>query len=140
MNAVTKDLVDALRHPSARLTQHLSVWIGTLDLDIDVFKFKIKAGLCKDYEVEVTVTSPQLDIEGSLLVGRRAGLQIDERVTVPSANYIEAVDHAAATLTGSSRVVSASARTGTRRFINSASSPGLPRLEKGFKVLTFLKT
>ncbi|SAK93331.1 Rhs element Vgr protein [Caballeronia glebae] len=100
MNAVTKDLVDALRHPSARLTQHLSVWIGTLDLDIDVFKFKIKAGLCKDYEVEVTVTSPQLDIEGKLLVGRRAGLQIDERVTVPSANYIEAVDHAAATFNG----------------------------------------
>lgn len=100
MNAVTKDLVDALRHPSARLTQHLSVWVGTLDLDFDVFDFKVKARLCEDYKVEVTVTSTQLDIDGKLLVGRRAGLQIDERVAVPSVNYVEPVDHAAATFNG----------------------------------------
>jgi type VI secretion system secreted protein VgrG len=100
MNDVTKNLTDALSRPSARLTQHLSIWIGTLDLGLDVLKFKVKAGLCDDYTVEVTVTSPQLDIDGKLCVGRRAGLQIDERVAVPSVNYIEPVDHEAATFNG----------------------------------------
>ncbi|MBC8639729.1 type VI secretion system tip protein VgrG [Caballeronia sp. EK] len=100
MNAVTKNLTDALSHPSARLTQHLRIWIGTLDLGLDVLKFKVKAGLCEDYTVEVTATSPQLDIDGKLCVGRRSGLQIDERVAVPSVNYVEPVDHEAAAFNG----------------------------------------
>jgi len=100
MNAVTKNLTDALRHPSARLTQILNVWIGTLDLDLDVLKFKVKAGLCEDYKVDVTVTSPQLDIDGKTVVGRRAGLQIDERVAVPSVDYVAPVNHEAATFNG----------------------------------------
>ena len=100
MNAVTKSLVDALRHPSARLTQHLKIWIGTLDLGLDVLDFKVKAGFCKDYTVVVTVTSPQLDIDGKQCVGRRAGLQVDEQAAVPSASYVEPVDHEAATFNG----------------------------------------
>ncbi|MFD1560538.1 type VI secretion system Vgr family protein [Paraburkholderia silviterrae] len=100
MNAVTQTLADALRHPSARLTQHLRLWIGTLDLPLDVLKFKVRAGFCRDYCVDVTVTSPRLNITGELCVGRRAGLQIDERVAVPSVNYIDPVDHAAATFNG----------------------------------------
>ncbi|MDR5766726.1 MULTISPECIES: type VI secretion system Vgr family protein [unclassified Caballeronia] len=100
MNAVTKNLTDALRHPSARLTQILNVWIGTLDLDLDVLKFKVKAGLCEEYKVDVTVTSPQLDIDGKTVVGRRAGLQIDERVAVPSVDYVAPVNHEAATFNG----------------------------------------
>ncbi|SAL80536.1 Rhs element Vgr protein [Caballeronia peredens] len=100
MNAITKKLTDVLQHPSARLTQHLSIWIGTLELDLDVLKFKVKARLCDDYTVEVTVTSSQLDLDGKLCVGRRAGLQIDERVAVPSVNYVEPVDHEAATFNG----------------------------------------
>ncbi|WP_250467819.1 type VI secretion system tip protein VgrG [Caballeronia sp. GAFFF2] len=100
MNAVTKKLTDALQHPSARLTQRLSIWIGTLELELDVLKFKVKAGLCDDYKAEVTVTSPRLDIDGKLCVGRRAGLQIDERVAVPSVNYVQPVDHEAATFNG----------------------------------------
>ncbi|KIG08688.1 hypothetical protein BurMR1_0352, partial [Burkholderia sp. MR1] len=100
MNAVTKTLTDALSHPGARLTQQLSIWIGTLDLHLDVLKFKVKAKFCDDYKVEVTATSSLLDIDGKLVVGRRAGLQIDERVAVPSVNYFEPVDHAAATFNG----------------------------------------
>lgn len=100
MNAVTKTLTDALSHPGARLTQQLSIWIGTLDLHLDVLRFKVKAKFCGDYKVEVTATSSLLDIDGKLVVGRRAGLQIDERVAVPSVNYFEPVDHAAATFNG----------------------------------------
>ncbi|WP_250518691.1 contractile injection system protein, VgrG/Pvc8 family [Caballeronia sp. ATUFL_M1_KS5A] len=112
MNAVTKNLTDALRHPSARLAQILNVWIGTLDLDLDVLKFKVKAGLCEDYKVDVTVTSPQLDIDGKTVVGRRAGLQIDERVAVPSVDYVAPVNHEAATFNG---VVTRCKRIGTNR-------------------------
>ncbi|WP_341316953.1 type VI secretion system tip protein VgrG [Paraburkholderia sp. IMGN_8] len=100
MNAVTKSFTDALRHPSARLTQHLKIWIGTLDLGLDVLKFKVRAGFCKDYTVDITVTSQRLDIDGKQCVGRRAGLQIDERAAVPSASYVEPVDHEAATFNG----------------------------------------
>jgi type VI secretion system secreted protein VgrG len=100
MNAVTKNLADALRHPSACLSQHLGIWIGTLDLELDVLDFKVRAGFCKDYRIDITVTSAHLDIDGKLCVGRRAGLQIDERVAVPSVGYIDPVDHAAATFNG----------------------------------------
>jgi type VI secretion system secreted protein VgrG len=100
MNAVTKSFADALRHPSARLTQHLKVWIGTLDLDLDVLDFKVKGGICKDYTVDITVTSLHLNIDGKQYVGRRAGLQIDERAAVPSASYVEPVEHEAATFNG----------------------------------------
>jgi type VI secretion system secreted protein VgrG len=100
MNAVTKSLTDALRHPGARLTQRLRIWIGTLDLGLDVLDFKMHAGFCNDYTVDITVTSPQLDIDGKLCVGRRAGLQIDELATVPSASYIDPVNHEAATFNG----------------------------------------
>ncbi|WP_244795563.1 type VI secretion system Vgr family protein [Caballeronia grimmiae] len=100
MNAVTKPLIDALRHPSARLSQHMSIWIGTHEFDLDVLKFKMRSGFCEDYVVDVTVTSSQLDIDGKLCVGRRAGLHIDERVTVPSVNYVDAVDHDAAAFNG----------------------------------------
>jgi type VI secretion system secreted protein VgrG len=100
MSAVTKPLIDALRHPSARLSQRMSIWIGTHEFDLDVLKFKVQGGFCEDYVVDVTVTSPQLDIDGKLCVGRRAGLHIDERVTVPSVNYVDAVDHDAAAFNG----------------------------------------
>ena len=100
MNAVTKSLMDVMRHPSARLTQHLKIWIGTQELGLDVLKFKVRAGFCKDYTVDVTVTSPRLDIDGKQCVGRRAGLQIDEQAAVPSVNYVEPVDHEAATFNG----------------------------------------
>ncbi len=100
MNAVTHPLADALRHPGARLTQHLAIWIGTLDLELDVLDFKVRAGFCRDYTVDVTVTSPRLEIDGKLCVGRRAGLQIDERVAVPSVSYVDPVDHEAATFNG----------------------------------------
>ncbi|WP_233834688.1 type VI secretion system Vgr family protein [Paraburkholderia sp. ZP32-5] len=100
MNAVTKRFTDALRHPGARLTQHLRIWIGTLDVGLDVLDFKIHAGFCDDYTVDVTVTSTQLDIDGKLCVGRRAGLQIDELAAVPSVNYVDPVNHEAATFNG----------------------------------------
>ncbi|MBB5406189.1 type VI secretion system secreted protein VgrG [Paraburkholderia sp. HC6.4b] len=100
MTAVTKSFADALRHPSARLTQHLTLWIGRKKHDLDVLDFKVSGGFCKDYRVEITVTSPQLDIDGKDYVGWRAGLQVDERAAVPSASWTEPVDHAAATLNG----------------------------------------
>ncbi|TDN64063.1 type VI secretion system tip protein VgrG [Paraburkholderia sp. BL10I2N1] len=100
MNAVTKSLTDVLRHPSARLTQRLRIWLGTLDLGLDVLDFKVRAGLCNDYTVDITVTSSQLDIDGKRCVGRRAGLQIDELATVPSVSYIDPVNHEAATFNG----------------------------------------
>jgi type VI secretion system secreted protein VgrG len=100
MNAVTKNFTDVLRHPSARLTQHLRIWIGKRALDLDVLDFKVRGGLCKDYRVDITVTSPRLDIDGKEYVGRRAGLQVDERAAVPSASWSSPVDHAAATFNG----------------------------------------
>jgi type VI secretion system secreted protein VgrG len=100
MDAVTKDFTDALRHPSARLSQRLRVWIGIPEHDFDVVKFRVRAGFCKDYSVDVTVTSSQLDLDGKQYVGRRAGLQIDERVAVPSVSYVDPVDHEAATFNG----------------------------------------
>ncbi|MCP3712544.1 type VI secretion system tip protein VgrG [Paraburkholderia sp. CNPSo 3274] len=100
MNAVTKSFTDALRHPSVRLTQHLRIWIGKEALDLDVLDFKVRGGLCKDYVVDVTVTSPRLDIDGKDYVGRRAGLHVDERAAVPSASWTTPVDHAAATFNG----------------------------------------
>ena len=100
MNAVTKSFTDALRHPSARLTQYLKIWIGKQELGLDVLKFKVRAGFCKDYTVDVTVTSPRLDIDGKVCVGRRAGLQVDEQAAVPSASYVEPVDHEATTFNG----------------------------------------
>lgn len=100
MNAVTKAFTDALSHPGARLTQHLKVWIGRKQLDLDVVDFKAKGGFCKDYQVDITVTSPQLDIDGAEYVGWRAGLHVDERVAVPSASWNEPVNHAAATFNG----------------------------------------
>ncbi|WP_328809460.1 DUF2345 domain-containing protein [Paraburkholderia hiiakae] len=87
-------------HPSARLTQRLSLWVGGLEIPLDVVKFRVKAGFCQDYIVDVTVTSPELAIDGKLCVGKRAGLQIDERATVPSASYTEPVDREAATFNG----------------------------------------
>ena len=100
MEAVTRNFVDAMSHPSARLTQHLSLWIGSLDLGLDVLDFKVRGGLCGDYTVDITVSSPHLDIDGRQCVGRRAGLHIDERAAVPSVNYVEPVDHQAATFNG----------------------------------------
>lgn len=69
MNAVTKIFVDTLRHPSARLGQHLAIWIGTLGLELGVRDFKIRAAFCKDYTADVTVTSPRPDIDGKLCAG-----------------------------------------------------------------------
>lgn len=100
MNAVTKDFTDTLRHPSARLTQHLRIWIGKQAHDLDVLDFKVRGALCKDYKVDITVTSPQLNLDGKEYVGRRAGLQVDERAAVPSASWTTPVDHAAATFNG----------------------------------------
>ncbi|WNC89836.1 type VI secretion system tip protein VgrG [Paraburkholderia sp. FT54] len=100
MNALTKSFTDTLRHPGARLSQRLRIWVGPLDLGLDVLDFKVKAGFCKDYTVDITVTSPQLDIDGKLCVGRRAGLQIDERVAVPSVSCDEPADREAATFNG----------------------------------------
>lgn len=100
MNAVTKNFTDALRHPSARLSQHLRIWIGKLEADFDVVEFRVRGGFCKDYMADVTLTSSQLDLDGKQYVGRRAGLQIDERVAVPSVSYVEPVDHEAATFNG----------------------------------------
>jgi type VI secretion system secreted protein VgrG len=100
MNSVSKSFTDTLRHPGARLTQHLRLWIGKQEHDLDVLDFKVRGGLCKDYVVNITVTSPRLDIDGKDYVGRRAGLQVDERVAVPSANWADPVDHAAATFNG----------------------------------------
>ena len=97
MSAVTTAFTHALRHPSVRLTQHLKIWIGTEALDLDVLDFKVRGGFCKDYVVDVTVTSPRLDIDGKDYVGRRAGLHVDERAAVPSANWMTPVNHAAAT-------------------------------------------
>ncbi|WP_322789244.1 type VI secretion system Vgr family protein [Paraburkholderia eburnea] len=87
-------------HPSARLSQRLSLWVGGLDIPLDVVNFKAKAGFCRDYFVDVTVTSPELAIDGKLCVGKRAGLQIDECATVPSASYADSVDREAATFNG----------------------------------------
>ena len=100
MNAVTKSFTDTLRHPSARLSQHLRVWVGTREHDFDVVKFRVRGGFCKDYTADVTVTSSQLDLDGRQYVGRRAGLQVDERVAVPSVSYVEPVDREAATFNG----------------------------------------
>ncbi|QYD72560.1 type VI secretion system tip protein VgrG [Paraburkholderia edwinii] len=100
MNALTKSFSDALRHPSVRLTQHFRLWIGKETHDLDVLDFKVRGGLCKDYVVTLTVTSPRLDIDGKEYVGRRAGLQVDERAAVPLANWADPVDHAAATFNG----------------------------------------
>lgn len=100
MNAVTKSFTDVLRNPSARLTQHLRIWIGKQAHDLDVLDFKVRGGLCADYTLDVTVTSPRLDLDGTEYVGRRAGLQVDERVAVPSASWPTPVDHAAATFNG----------------------------------------
>ncbi|QGZ59227.1 type VI secretion system tip protein VgrG [Paraburkholderia acidiphila] len=100
MDAVTKRFTDTLLHPSARLSQRLSIWIGGLEIPLDVVKFKAKAGFCQDYFVDVTVTSPELAIDGKLCVGKRAGLQIDERAAVPSASYADSVDREAATFNG----------------------------------------
>ncbi|MDR5750381.1 MULTISPECIES: type VI secretion system tip protein VgrG [unclassified Caballeronia] len=100
MNAVTKSFTDALRHPSARLTQHLKIRIGAQDLDLDVLDFKVRGGLCKDYKVDITVTSPRLVIDGKEYVGRRAGLHVDEQVAIPSASWSSPVDHSAATFNG----------------------------------------
>ncbi len=100
MNAVTKNFTDVLRHPSARLTQHFRIWIGKRALELDVLDFRVRGGLCKDYKVDITVTSPQLNLDGKDYVGLRAGLQVDERASVPSASWTSPVDHAAATLNG----------------------------------------
>ncbi|AFT87933.1 type VI secretion system Vgr family protein [Paraburkholderia phenoliruptrix] len=100
MNAVTRSFADALRHPSARLSQRLRVWVGILEHDFDMVKFRVRGGFCKDYTADVTVTSSQLDLDGKQYVGRRAGLQIDERVAVPSVSYVKPVDHEAATFNG----------------------------------------
>ncbi|WP_341249749.1 type VI secretion system tip protein VgrG [Cupriavidus pauculus] len=100
MNAVTESFTDTLRHPSARLSQHLRVWVGTREHDFDVVKFRVRGGFCKDYMADVTVTSSQLDLDGRQYVGRRAGLQVDERVAVPSVSYVEPVDREAATFNG----------------------------------------
>lgn len=97
MNAVTKSFTDTLRHPSARLSQHLRVWVGTREHDFDVVTFRVRGGFCKDYTADVTVTSSQFDLDGRQYVGRRAGLQVDERVAVPSVSYVEPVDREAAT-------------------------------------------
>lgn len=100
MDAVTKRFTDTLLHPSARLSQRLSLWVGGLEIPLDVVKFRVKAGFCQDYIVDVTVTSPELAIDGKLCVGKRAGLQIDERATVPSASDADSVDREAATFNG----------------------------------------
>lgn len=100
MNALSKRFADTLRHPGARLTQHLRLWIGKQEHDLDILDFKVRGGFCKDYVVTVTVTSPRLDIDGKDYVGRRAGLLVDERAAVPSSNWTDPVDHAAATFNG----------------------------------------
>lgn len=100
MNAVSKDFREALDRPGSRLTQQLRLWVGRKQHDLDVLSFKAKGGLCKDYAIDVVVTSPQLDLDGKEYVGQRAGLQIDERVSIPSASWSEPVTHAAATFNG----------------------------------------
>ncbi|WP_322062443.1 DUF2345 domain-containing protein [Paraburkholderia sp. J63] len=100
MNAVSREFRETLDRPGSRLTQQLRLWVGRKQHDLDVLSFKAKGGLCKDYQVDVVVTSPQLDLDGKEYVGQRAGLQIDERVSIPSASWSEPVTHAAATFNG----------------------------------------
>lgn len=104
MNAVTKSLTDALRHRSARLSQRLDIWVGTLDLGMEVLDYKIRAGFCRDYTVDVTVTSPNLDIDGKLCVGRRAGLHIDEHVQCLQSTISNRCNSLSLPTTASSRV------------------------------------
>ncbi|HKT95306.1 MAG TPA: type VI secretion system tip protein VgrG, partial [Paraburkholderia sp.] len=101
MNAVTRDyFTETLERPGSRLTQHARVWIGRKQLDLDVNDFRASGGFCKDYRVDVTVTSPRLDIDGKEYVGWRGGLQVDERAAIPSASWSEPVDRPAVTFNG----------------------------------------
>lgn len=101
MNAVTREyFAEMLSRPGSRLTQHLNIWIGRKQLDLDVVDFKAKGGFCSDYSVDVTVTSPRLDIDGTEYVGWRGGLHVDERAAIPSASWSEPVDRPAATFNG----------------------------------------
>jgi type VI secretion system secreted protein VgrG len=75
---------DILQHPSARLTQHLALSIGTVNAPLDVYEFRLEEAFNKTYVANVTVTSTDKAIDGAACVGRRATFIIDERAAIPS--------------------------------------------------------
>ncbi|GAB3629585.1 Actin cross-linking toxin VgrG1 [Pandoraea terrae] len=77
-------LQDVLQYPSARLTQHLRLSIGTLDTPIDVLSFRLEEGFNETYVADITVTSINKAIDAAACVGRRATFAIDEEAAVPS--------------------------------------------------------
>jgi type VI secretion system secreted protein VgrG len=75
---------DVLQHPSAQLTQHLSLSIGTVNAPFDVLNARLEEGFNETYAADITVTSSEMAIDGAACVGRRATFTIDEEAAIPS--------------------------------------------------------
>ena len=75
---------DVLQHPSARLTQHLRLSIGTVDSPLDVLEFRLAQAFNQTYIADITLTSTDKAIDGAACVGRRATFMVEEKAAVPS--------------------------------------------------------
>ena len=75
---------DVLRHPSARLTQHLRLSIGTVSSPLDVVEFEVRQAFNETYTADITLTSTDKAIDGAACVGRRATFTVEERAAIPS--------------------------------------------------------
>ena len=75
---------DVLQHPSARLTQHLRLSIGTVNSPLDVLEFRLEQELNETYRAGITLTSTDQAIDGAACVGRRATFTVEEKAAIPS--------------------------------------------------------
>ncbi len=76
---------DVLQYPSARLTQHLLLSIGTVNSPLDVLEFRLEQALNETYIADITLTSTDKEIDGAACVGRRATFMVEEKAAIPSA-------------------------------------------------------
>jgi type VI secretion system secreted protein VgrG len=76
---------DVLQHPSARLTQHLRLSIGTINSPLDVLEFRLEQELSETHCADITLTSTDQAIDGAACVGRRATFTVEEKASIPSA-------------------------------------------------------
>jgi type VI secretion system secreted protein VgrG len=84
-------ILTALKDPSARLTQHLTLKVAGLSVDPDVVEFTQKEAFNEEYTVDLTIAVSDHTLDGTHFVNKHATFLVEERAWLP---YMEAVNPA----------------------------------------------